>query len=161
MAVGPVQAAKRAFVRVLLALAVVYNVRLLITRDSSDTDVVKAYKKLSLKAHPDKGGKVEDQQALQEAKQAWEKAASDAVKAAKESHAARLIINHEKAGRSDAEVVVGRGHLLGANIDVIMSELKEAEILSSIGDDELLKLAVRSLRPSVVNTACEFADSEV
>ena len=62
MAVGPVQAAKRAFVRVLLALAVVYNVELLITRDSSDTDVVKAYKKVSLKAHPDKGGKVEDQQ---------------------------------------------------------------------------------------------------
>lgn len=85
-----------------------------------------------------------------------ERAASDAVKAAKESHAARLIINREKTGHSNAEIVVGRGHLLGANIDAIMLELREADVLSSLGDDELLKLAVRSLQPSAVNNASKF-----
>ena len=73
-----------------------------------------------------------------------EVAASEAVKAAKESHAARLIINHEKAGHSDVEVVVGRGHLLGASIDKIVAELQEVDVLSSIGVDDLLKLAVRA-----------------
>ena len=56
MSVGRVQAAKRSLVKVLLALAVVYNVKLLITRDSPDADVVKAYKKVILKTHPDKRG---------------------------------------------------------------------------------------------------------
>ena len=36
MAVGHVQAAKRALVKVLLALAVVYNVSLVVSRDSPD-----------------------------------------------------------------------------------------------------------------------------
>ncbi len=71
-------------------------------------------------------------------------AASNAVKAAKESHEARRIINHEQGKRGHPEVV-GRGHLLGASIDSVMAELQMAEILaSSIGEDDLIKLAVSS-----------------
>ena len=49
---------------VLLALAAVYNVALVITRESADADVVKAYRNVLLKSLPDKGGKTEDQQSL-------------------------------------------------------------------------------------------------
>ena len=54
------QEAKRAFVTVLLALAAVYGLVLNITRDSADTELVTAFKRVARKAHPDKGGTVED-----------------------------------------------------------------------------------------------------
>ena len=44
MPVGPLQSTKRALVKVLLALAAVYNVALVITRESADADVVMAYR---------------------------------------------------------------------------------------------------------------------
>eukprot|EP00973_Karenia_brevis_P017977 2470553-Karenia_brevis.AAC.1 len=72
--VSAVQAAKRAFVCLLLSLARKYNVSLSINRDSSDRDVVKAFKKVSLKVHPDKGGTQEESQQLNAARQSWEDA---------------------------------------------------------------------------------------
>ena len=48
--------AKRALVRVLKDLAATYSVALALNRDASDEDVRKAYKKVLLRAHPDKGG---------------------------------------------------------------------------------------------------------
>ena len=47
---------------------------LAVNRESSAEELRRAYRKLSLKTHPDKGGKQSDQQKLQKAKDAWEKA---------------------------------------------------------------------------------------
>ena len=66
--------ATRAFVKVLLALARTYELALQVNRESSAEQLVKAYKKVLLKAHPDKGGRKEDVQKLQEVKETWEKA---------------------------------------------------------------------------------------
>ena len=60
------QQAARAFVRVLLAVARVYDVALTVNRDASEKDLLKAYKRVALKAHPDKGGSSENFKTLQE-----------------------------------------------------------------------------------------------
>ena len=65
--------AARAFVRILLLLAKTYDLALAVNRESTAEELRKAYRKLSLKTHPDKGGKKQDQQKLQKAKEAWEK----------------------------------------------------------------------------------------
>ena len=73
MAVSKVGAATRTFVVVLLALARVYKLVLEVNRDSSAEQLVKAYKKVLLKTHPDKGGKTADQVKLNAAKETWDK----------------------------------------------------------------------------------------
>ena len=60
--------ATRAFVTVLLVLAREYELALEINRDSPAEELVKAYKKVLLKTHPDKGGRKEHMQKLQAAK---------------------------------------------------------------------------------------------
>ena len=55
-----VAVATRAFVAVLLALARRFEVLLAVNRDSSAEQLVKAYRKLLLKTHPDKGGRKVD-----------------------------------------------------------------------------------------------------
>ena len=80
MPVGLVQVATRSLVKVLLALAVVYNVTLSISRGSADADIPRAYKTVVLKTHSDKGGTVTGQQKLQEAKEAWEGATADSAR---------------------------------------------------------------------------------
>ena len=76
MPVSKMAAATRAFVGVLLALARSYEVALTVNRDSSPDELLKAYRKLLLKTHPDKGGKKHDQQRLQEAKEHFDKTRS-------------------------------------------------------------------------------------
>ena len=49
---------KRALVSLLKTLAGIYAVTLNVTRESSDKDVSSAYRKLSRKTHPDRGGQV-------------------------------------------------------------------------------------------------------
>ena len=78
--VGFVQVAKRSLVKVLLALAVVYNVTLSISHDSADAGIPRAYKKVVLKTHPDKGGTVTDHQKSLEANEAWEGATADSAR---------------------------------------------------------------------------------
>ena len=51
--------AKRAFVRVLLSVAVAFRVTASVNRDSPDDDLLACYRKAILKAHPDKGGSKE------------------------------------------------------------------------------------------------------
>ncbi len=72
MPVSPVQAAKRAFVCILLRLARQYKVTVAINRDAADKDVLAAYKRVILKAHPDKGGSKERFQELSKARDEWE-----------------------------------------------------------------------------------------
>ena len=69
--VGPRQAAKRAFVAVLLRVAQFYKLVLGITRDSPDDELTGAYRKVARRAHPDKGGSVEHQTQLNNARDAW------------------------------------------------------------------------------------------
>ena len=72
--------AKRELVKVLKSLAAKYKIHLELLRDSSEKDVKKAFRKVSLKAHPDKGGQKADVQRLQAAKEAWDKAMWEKVK---------------------------------------------------------------------------------
>ena len=72
MPCSPNDLAKRALVRQLLSLAKVYSVTLQVNRDSPDTDVLEAYRRLLLKVHPDKGGRKVDFQCLQKAKEEWQ-----------------------------------------------------------------------------------------
>ena len=63
---------KRALITVMLALAAAYGILLACVRDSPDDEVLRAYRKLLLRVHPDKGGTTADQQRLQGAKEAWD-----------------------------------------------------------------------------------------
>ena len=56
MAVGRVQAAKRHFVAILLALAEAYHIAVTVTRESSDTTVQKAVKPGSAKSKSEEPG---------------------------------------------------------------------------------------------------------
>ena len=65
---------KRAFVKVLKELIRTYGVQLEVSRDTPDDAIKRAYKRLSLKVHPDHGGKSEDQQRLNDSCIAWQDA---------------------------------------------------------------------------------------
>ena len=71
--------AKRAFVRVLLSVAAAFRVTASVNRDSPDDDLLACYRKVILKAHPDKGGSKEQFQRLQHAKEAWSSASARVV----------------------------------------------------------------------------------
>ena len=73
-----VQQTRRALVTLLFTFARQYDVNFRpITRDSSDEDLLKAFKKVALKVHPDKGGRQQDAQKLNAARDAWEAAKKD------------------------------------------------------------------------------------
>ena len=55
MPCSPLTLAKRAFVKVLLALASSYSVAVQVNRATADHAVLTAYKRVALKVHPDKG----------------------------------------------------------------------------------------------------------
>ena len=74
MPASKVQVATRAFVAVMLALARCYQLLVQVNRDSSPEEMLKAYKRVLLKAHPDKGGSNERMQRLQAAKESWQQA---------------------------------------------------------------------------------------
>ena len=77
--VSRIETAKRMFVTLLKSLAVIYSVVLGLTRESTDTQVKAAYKKVSRRAHPDQGGEAKHQASLNAARDAWE----DALRASK------------------------------------------------------------------------------
>ena len=62
--VSAIDYARRSLVALLKALAIFFGVVLVLTRDSSDAQIKTAVRKVSLKAHPDRGGKEEDQKLL-------------------------------------------------------------------------------------------------
>ena len=74
MTVSPALQARRALVKLLLTLASLYSVVVDLHRDSCDADVSKQFKKVFLKAHPDKGGTEEHAKQLNAAKDKWEQA---------------------------------------------------------------------------------------
>ena len=62
---------KGALVTLMSSLAVLYQVVTTVTRESADAEVRKGYRTLSKKAHPDRGGHLEDQQRLNAAYKEW------------------------------------------------------------------------------------------
>ena len=64
--------AKRFLVSLLKTLATTYGVVLQLSRDAADADVISAFRKVSRKAHPDRGGSIADQTALNNARDAWQ-----------------------------------------------------------------------------------------
>ena len=74
---------KRDLVKVLKDLAKKYRVQLALTRDATEDEVLKAFKRVVCKAHPDKGGTKEDAQRLNAAKDAWDQAKKNAGRAEK------------------------------------------------------------------------------
>ena len=64
--------ATRALVAVLLSFAKAYNVNVSATRDSEEKEILKAYRRVALKLHPDKGGDTAKFQKLQTLKEEWD-----------------------------------------------------------------------------------------
>ena len=107
MAVSSSTAATRALVSVLLVLARSYLVVLEVNRDSPTEQVLKAYRKVLLKVHPDKGGKKADTQKLQEVKEAWDKARKgSAGKTDSTTGAVAVRAAQRKEYRVNAQVVL-------------------------------------------------------
>ena len=74
MTASPALQARRALVKLILTLAALYRAVVIVNRDSCDSDVNKATKKLLLKVRPDKGGSENDTKKLNAAKEKWDKA---------------------------------------------------------------------------------------
>ena len=69
---------RRELVKVLEELHHAYGVQLHITGDIPDDASKRAFKRLSLKVHPDRGSKTEDQERLNDAYRAWNDASKHA-----------------------------------------------------------------------------------
>ena len=93
--VSNLEIAKRVLVTLLKSLAGIYSVVLGLTRESTNTQVKAAYKKVSLKAHPDQGGEAKHQAALNAARDTWE----DALRASK-GHGGKRTTNKNKGSAS-------------------------------------------------------------
>ena len=78
--VNAVDMAKRALVKLLKELAVLYSLTLGVTRDSPDPAVRTAHRKVSVKTHPDHGGDADHQRQLNAAYSTWETAAKEKQK---------------------------------------------------------------------------------
>ena len=74
MPLSPLETAKRAFVSLLLRLGRSHAVPLQISRESPDPELLKAYRRISKKVHPDRGGSLAQSQNLNASKDAWEEA---------------------------------------------------------------------------------------
>ena len=72
---SPASRLKRALVTLLLHFARIYAITVDVSRDSPDADVKKAFRKVMLKAHPDKvGGSVDAAKKLTVAYSSWQDA---------------------------------------------------------------------------------------
>ena len=92
MPCSAVLTAKRALVLLLRVLAQAYGVAAACSRDSPDQDIIRCCREVSLKVHPDRGGKARDQQRLNEARSAWESAKERARGQSSSASAASLPV---------------------------------------------------------------------
>ena len=83
--VSALDRAKRALVVVLRSLASAYRCSVNATRDSSDAEVRKAYRAISRRTHPDRGGSTADQQKLNDAYDSWCQASQNRGRAGRPS----------------------------------------------------------------------------
>ena len=75
--VNAIDVAKRALVTLLRATTALYGVSLTVSRDACDASLRSAYRKISVKTHPDRGGNVEHQKQVNAAYEACQKAVKD------------------------------------------------------------------------------------
>ena len=68
---SPAQRCKRALVCIILELARIYGLAVALGRDDADDAVNKAFRRVLLKAHPDKGGDANHMQRLNAAREQW------------------------------------------------------------------------------------------
>ena len=87
MATSISQLAKRAFLTILLALARQYGVDTGVGRDSEDSLLDAAFRKVIRRVHPDKGGKTQDAQSLQGARDKWQELRKTAKSGPPKKHA--------------------------------------------------------------------------
>ena len=78
MVLSHVQAAKRAYVKVLRALSVKYDVASTLTREDSEQSLTAQFRKLARRVHPDKGGSLQDTKVLFTARDEWNAAKATA-----------------------------------------------------------------------------------
>lgn len=72
MPVSAGRVAKQALILLLRSLAAAYGIACpSLSRDSPDRDITAFYRRVSLRAHPDKGGSADDQRRLNEARDKW------------------------------------------------------------------------------------------
>ena len=95
--VSVVDAAKRALVSLLLRLAALYSLTLGVKRDSPDAEVKSAFRRVSKKAHPDRGGDTSKQQDLNNAYAAWQTAVRDAAEKAKQRESSKRARKSKKS----------------------------------------------------------------
>ena len=99
MPVSALASAARAFASVLLALARAYGLQVGANRESKPEDLLRAYRRLLLKTHPDKGGKKADLQKLQAAKEKWDKARKANAAAGRPRAAGETALAQVAAGK--------------------------------------------------------------
>ena len=74
MPLSLLESARRAFLSLLLRLGRSHAVPLQISRESPDQELLKAYRRISKKVRPDRGGSLAQSQSLNASKYAWEEA---------------------------------------------------------------------------------------
>ena len=74
MPLSLLEKAKRTFVSLLLQLGRAHGLAFDISRDSPDPAVLSAFRRLSRKVHPDRGGSLAESQRLNAAKDCWDEA---------------------------------------------------------------------------------------
>ena len=72
--VSELDRAKRTLVTLIKSLAALYSVVVEVVRDSDDAVIRGAFRKVTRKVHPDRGGNEADQKRLNEAYESWCKA---------------------------------------------------------------------------------------
>lgn len=85
MVTSAVVVAKRALVVLLRNLATLYAVNFPCSRESSDEEVLRTFRKVALKVHPDRGGNVRHQQQMNDARRVWDAAKAKAKQKGKPS----------------------------------------------------------------------------
>ena len=106
--VSTVDTCKRLLVNVIRTLAGVYGCCVTVTRESSDADVKKAFRKLSKKTHPDHGGSTADQQRLNSAYEDWCKAVQEKGSRGRPSKEDRIHVAPPPKSNSRANVFTFR-----------------------------------------------------
>ena len=106
---SPLLLAKRAFVHLLLTMAKAHNIDISVNRDSPDNVIMKAYRRVVLKAHPDKGGNTKKFQKLQAAREQWESARKDGAPVGRPHSGAegRLVQSKQKSAQKQGMRVRG------------------------------------------------------
>ena len=77
MALSQLEKAKRAFVSLLLLLARTHGLALGISRESPDPALLSAFRRVSRKVHPDRGGSLTEPQRLERSEQRSEGRSSE------------------------------------------------------------------------------------